>query len=175
MIFPTDLVIRALHFAARAHGEQKTPHGFAYVVHLMTVATEVTGALVAEPGRDAALAIPCALLHDVVEDTTTPLAEIEAAFGPAIAAGVSALTKDPSIEKDLRMRDSLDRILRQPVEIAMVKMSDRLANLGPPPPRWTTEKIAGYRVEAQQILDALAAASPFLAARLRDRIARYPG
>ncbi len=174
MIFPTDLAIQALHFAARAHGDQKTPYGFPYVVHLMTVATELTAALVAEPGRDAALAIPCALLHDVVEDTATPLAGIEAAFGPAIAAGVSALTKDPSIRKDGRMRDSLDRILRQPIEIAMVKMSDRLANLGPPPPRWMADKIAGYRAEAQQILDALAAASPFLAARLRDRIAHYP-
>lgn len=175
MILPTDLSLRALHFAARAHGEQKTPHGFPYVVHVMTVATELTGALVAEPGRDAALAIPCALLHDVVEDTTTTLAEIEAAFGPAVAAGVSALSKDPSIDKDRRMRDSLDRILRQPAEIAMVKMSDRLANLGPPPPRWTAVKVASYRAEAQEILDALGAASRFLAARLRDRIARYPG
>jgi (p)ppGpp synthase/HD superfamily hydrolase len=71
------------------------------------------------------------------------------------------------------MRDSLDRILQQPAEVAMVKLADRITNTASPPPQWPTEKIAAYRNEAQEILGALGAASPFLAARLRARISRY--
>jgi guanosine-3',5'-bis(diphosphate) 3'-pyrophosphohydrolase len=173
-MFPTDLYVTALRFAAQAHGEQKTPHGYPYLVHVVTVASEVIGALQAEADRDAALAIPCALLHDVVEDTQTPVGEIEATFGSRVAAGVLALTKDARVPAAQRMRDSLDRILRQPVEIAMVKMCDRLANLGPPPPQWSEAKVAAYREEAGEILSALAPASSYLAARLANRIARYP-
>lgn len=57
----------------------------------------------------------------------------------------------------------------------MVKLADRITNLGPPPPQWSAEKRASYKAEAQRIHDALGAASPFLAARLRERIAAYPG
>ena len=60
---------------------------------------EVIAALYAEPGHDGDLAVTAALLHDVVEDTTTKLHAIEQAFGPRVVAGVSALSKDPSLDK----------------------------------------------------------------------------
>jgi (p)ppGpp synthase/HD superfamily hydrolase len=107
------------------------------------------------------------------EDTSTPPGELEAAFGRQLADGVSALTKNPSLDKPAAMRDSLDRILRQPAEVAMVKLADRITNLAPPPPRWTVDKISAYRAEAVLIADTLGAASSLLAARLRQRIARY--
>jgi len=86
---------------------------------------------------------------------------------------VSALTKDPSLGKPTAMRDSLNRILRQPAEVAMVKLADRITNLAPPPPQWTAEKVSAYRAEAVLIADTLGAASAGLAARLRQRIERY--
>jgi (p)ppGpp synthase/HD superfamily hydrolase len=144
------------------------------VVHVTSVAMEVIAALYAEPGRDGDLAVASALLHDVVEDTETALEQVEAAFGPRVAAGVSALTKDAALDKPAAMRDSLDRILRQPPEIAVVKLGDRITNLAPPPAHWNAAKIAAYRQEAQLILDALGAASPFLSARLAERIRTYP-
>lgn len=174
MAFSQDQYVRALHFAARAHAEQKTPMGLPYVVHLSSVAMEVIAALPAEPGHDEDLAVVAALLHDVVEDTATTLDEIAAAFGPRVAAGVSALTKDAALNKPTAMKDSLTRILRQPPEISMVKLGDRITNLAPPPPQWTAAKIAAYREEGQLILDTLGAVSPFLSARLADRIRTYP-
>src|SRR5271169_241645 len=99
MAFSQDQYVKALQFAARAHGDQKTPTGLPYVVHVSSVAMEVIAALQAEPGHDDDLAVVSALLHDVVEDTATKLDEIGAAFGPRVAAGVSALTKDPALDK----------------------------------------------------------------------------
>ena len=173
MPFSQDLYLKALTFAARAHGEQKTPLGLPYIVHVSSVAMEVMAALRAEPGGDEDLALVCALLHDVVEDTATSPSELEAVFGRHVANGVSALTKDPSLDKPAAMRDSLDRILRQPAEVAMVKLADRITNLAPPPPQWTAGKISAYRAEAVLIADTLGAASALLAARLRQRIERY--
>ena len=169
-----DRYVQALIFAASAHGGQRTPHGLPYLTHVCSVAAEIVAALQAEPGRDEDLAVSCALLHDVVEDTDATLGQLEVAFGAAVAAGVSALTKDVSLDKPLQMLDSLDRIAAQPPEIAMVKLADRIINLGPPPPRWSESKRLRYRDEADRILDRLGHASPHLARRLRGRIAAYP-
>lgn len=169
-----DLYLQALAFAARRHGAQAVPGtGFPYVTHLASVAQEVMAALATEPDRDGSLAVTAALLHDVIEDTPTPAAEVESTFGPRVLAAVLALTKNPELPKRDRMADSLRRILEQPPEIAMVKLADRSVNLGPPPSHWTPEKIAAYRTEAQQILDTLGPASPFLARRLAERIAGF--
>jgi (p)ppGpp synthase/HD superfamily hydrolase len=174
MAFSQDQYVKALHFAARAHGDQKTPTGLPYVVHISSVTMEVIAALQAEPGHDDDLAVVSALLHDVVEDTAIKLDQIEAVFGPRVAAGVSALTKDASLDKPAAMKDSLARIVRQPPEIAIVKLGDRITNLAPPPPRWSATKIAAYRAEAQLILDALGGASAFLSTRIAERIRTYP-
>jgi (p)ppGpp synthase/HD superfamily hydrolase len=173
-VLDPDLYRRALHFAAVAHGAQKVPGSeMPYLVHVCTVAAEVVSALEAEPHRDAALAVPCALLHDVVEDTTTVLDHIESAFGEAVAAGVDALSKRPSLPKEAQMGDSLERIRRQPHEIWMVKLADRLTNLQPPPAHWTPAKCHKYRLEAETILASLGEASPYLCARFKQRLAEY--
>jgi (p)ppGpp synthase/HD superfamily hydrolase len=166
---------KALTFAARAHGEQKTPVGLPYIAHVSLVCMEVIEALHAEPGHDDDLAVAAALLHDVVEDTATPLDQIQAEFGAQVAAGVSALTKNAALDKGTAMKDSMARILRQPQEIAMVKLADRITNLAPPPPTWSTDRIEAYRKEGQVILDALGVASQFLSARFVERLLAYPG
>jgi (p)ppGpp synthase/HD superfamily hydrolase len=174
-MFSPELYLQALTFAARAHGEQKTLAGLPYVVHLSTVCMEVLRALRVEPGHDEDLAVACALLHDVLEDTPTRPEEVEHAFGRRVREGVMALTKDSALPEAVRMEDSLRRIRLQPLEVAIVKLADRITNLASPPPLWTAEKIAAYREEAKRILAALSPASPSLGARLADRIAKYPG
>jgi (p)ppGpp synthase/HD superfamily hydrolase len=169
-----DLYIRALAFAARAHGDQKVPGtGFPYIAHVATVTQEVMAALTAEPGLDGDLAVQCALLHDVIEDTGNTYEQVEREFGRKVADGVLALTKDMTVEKPRRLADSLVRIKAQPREAWMVKLADRITNLQPPPPQWTFEKRQEYRAEAILILDALRDASPMLAQRLADKIGEY--
>jgi (p)ppGpp synthase/HD superfamily hydrolase len=161
-------------FAAQAHLGQLVPGTqVSYLMHLSIVSMEVIAALRCEPGHEEDLAVQCALLHDVIEDTSRTYPEVEAAFGPAVAAGVSALTKDTSLDKATQMAHSLERIRLQPTEVWMVKMADRICNLQPPPHYWTVEKRSRYREEAREILNALGSASPYLAARLRDKIDSY--
>jgi (p)ppGpp synthase/HD superfamily hydrolase len=170
-----DLYLRAARFAAAAHHGQKLPGSeLPYFVHVAQVAAEVMAGLAVEPAERPDLALACALLHDVVEDTRTGLADIEAAFGRDVAAGVSALSKDPALPKDQAMADSLRRIRDQPREVWRVKLADRIVNLEPPPHYWKEAKIAAYREEAARIADVLGDASPYLHARLRARIAGYP-
>lgn len=169
-----DRFLDALAFAARCHGGQTVPGtGFPYVTHLTSVAQEVMAALSAEPDRDGTLAVTAALLHDVIEDTPTLPSEVEAHFGARVLGAVLALTKNPDLPKDRRMADSLERILQQPAEVAMVKLADRIVNLAPPPDHWNEAKITAYGAEAKQILAALGEVSPYLANRLMERITGY--
>src|SRR6266496_1702418 len=102
MSFSLDLYVRAVRFAAQAHGAQKMPGlEVPYIAHPCQVAAEVILTLQKEKHDLPDLAVACALLHDVVEDTPAPLDAIEKEFGPAIAKGVSALTKDSSLPKEI--------------------------------------------------------------------------
>ena len=173
-MYSPDRYVETMRFAAARHVAQKEPgHDLPYLVHVVSVAAEVIAALPLTPLADPELAIACALLHDTVEDTETTLDEIAAKFGPAVAAGVAALTKNRALPKPEQMADSLRRIREQPPEIAVVKLADRITNLSAPPYYWTKEKCTRYRAEAATIADALGHASAALAARLRARIEAY--
>lgn len=167
--------LSAWRFAAEAHLNQTLPaSALPYLVHLASVAMEVMTACAVERLDEPDLAIQCALLHDTIEDTVIDAVTLESRFGLAVAAGVKALSKNPSLPKASAMQDSLERIRQQPREIWVVKLADRITNLGSPPAHWSTEKIEYYRQEAKDILSALGEASPFLAERLVQRIRDYP-
>jgi (p)ppGpp synthase/HD superfamily hydrolase len=134
---------------------------------------EVLATLALDDVADPDLAVACALLHDTVEDTPTTVDEISAAFGVAVAEGVRALSKSEAVPKAERMADSLRRIQAQPREVWIVKLADRAVNMEPAPTDWPADKRRAYREQALTILAALGSASPSLAARLREKIARY--
>jgi (p)ppGpp synthase/HD superfamily hydrolase len=166
--------LETVRFAAQAHAGQTVPGtNLPYLLHVTLVGMEVIAALRTESDRDQELAVRCALLHDIVEDTPATVDQLRAAFGPAVANGVSALSKNKALPKDRRLEDSLHRIREQPAEIWMVKLADRITNLQPPPAHWSAEKIALYREEAIFIHASLKDASPALATRLSQKIAAY--
>lgn len=114
---------RALAFARARHGEQtrrgsETP----YWVHLVRVAMEVV-----RYGEGAIATMQAALLHDVVEDTSTTLEEVRAGFGGEVAELVRWLTcPEPS--------DALpayyERLQREaPFRAQILKIADRTDNL----------------------------------------------
>ena len=176
-VWDQDQYNRAWWFAAEAHGreDQRYPgNDFPYIFHIGTVAMETTAALAAESFPNPDLAVQCALLHDVIEDTAITYHDVKSEFGTAVADGVLALTKNDQLpSKQAQMGDSLQRIQQQPHEVWLVKLADRSANLGKPPHYWSLEKTDTYRLEAQQIYNALHPASPFLAQRLKQRITAY--
>lgn len=170
-----EAYVQAWLFAAQAHGGQTMPgdEGLSYLTHVGLVAMEVMASLVVEPLAEPVLALQCALLHDVVEDTTITVEDVAQQFGPEVAAGVAALTKSDDFSKGMAMADSLQRIREQPHAVWRVKLADRITNLLPPPAHWSRNKRVVYRDEARVILAALAQASPMLAKRLDDRITAY--
>ncbi|MFO0627310.1 MAG: HD domain-containing protein [Polyangiales bacterium] len=164
----------AWRFAAEAHHGQTFPGTeLPYDVHVASVAAETLLGLEDAAQPDRCLALQCALLHDVLEDTAVPAEALGARFGEAVLAGVRALSKDASLPREQRMADSLRRIRAQPRAVWCVKLADRITNLDTPPAFWSAEKVAAYRAEASEILAALGDASPRLAARLQRRIAVY--
>lgn len=174
MNWSQETYIRAYRFAAQAHLGQTYPGTeLPYLLHVGLVCMEILAALQVERERDGDLALQCALLHDTIEDTAVTYEQVRDEFGLAVADGVLALTKNEKLEKSLQMSDSLRRIREQPREIGMVKLADRITNLQQPPHYWTPDKIARYRQEAREIYAAAHESSPFLAARLAQKIEDY--
>jgi (p)ppGpp synthase/HD superfamily hydrolase len=70
-----------------------------------------------------------ALLHDLIEDTDTTLGVVGAEFGSRIAAIVSAMTEDESIE-DYAARKQEHRLRTRDAgrDVALVFVADKLSN-----------------------------------------------
>jgi len=169
-----DLFDDTLHFAASAHEGQFVPgKNYSYIVHLVGVCIEALRAAVIEEVEDPNLVMQCALLHDTIEDTALTYEIILDRFGREVADGVSALTKNQDLPKKRQMEDSLERIMQQKKEIWMVKLADRAWNLREPPAHWELRKRQEYLEESQTILRLLKKASPYLAARLSDKMYNY--
>jgi len=178
-----DVYTRVFKYAARAHDGQKEPgSGLPYLVHVALVSMEIMAALMADPEANGDLALQCSLLHDTIEDTETTYEDLNKEYGKVVADGVLALTKEKAEGSgegrhfaggNKALSDSLSRIKKQPREVWMVKMADRVVNLQPPPPAWSKEKIENYGKQAVEIHDALKDASAFLAKRLAIKIEEY--
>jgi (p)ppGpp synthase/HD superfamily hydrolase len=175
-MFNQENYIEVLNFAALAHGEQKTPKGLPYLAHITCVAMEVINACEKSQldEQKANLAISCALLHDVIEDANITYDELYEKFGADVADGVESLTKNKTLgSKQEQMKDSIERLLTQPYEVQMVKLADRITNLGIPPKHWDNEKTKKYQKEASLILSCLGNSNIYLAKRLEEKIEEY--
>lgn len=174
-----DNLREAWNLASRLHKGQtyagpNAGEYFEYINHIGSVAFEVLQAVCKGTIDQPDLAIQCALLHDILEDTPLTEAELRAAVGDTVTAGVLALTKNDDLpDKQSKMQDSLRRIQGQPPAVWSVKLADRIVNMGPPPFHWTNEKKQAYQQEARLILGELGKANEWLARRLKDKIDRY--
>lgn len=164
----------AWQFAAEAHSGQKLPGSdLPYLTHIGWVVGEILISLQHEAISDPILAIQCAVLHDVLEDTSKGYRELSQKFGPAIADGVSVLTKNMALPKSQRMMDSLERIRSRPKEVGMVKLADRISNLRTPPCNWDSRKIAEYIKESEDIIAILGKTSLYLSERFKMKLMNY--
>ena len=172
---------QAMRFAGHWHKKQRVPGTqISYLLHLAQVAQCTLRGSITEDDVDIDLAMQAAILHDVLEDTACTYQEVLSEFGSPVANGVQALSKrakigDRTLSKSEQMDDSLARILKQPKEISMVKLADRITNLQRPPHPWfhRDQKIEIYCTEAQKICDALGYSNSFLRTTLQSRIKDY--
>lgn len=168
-----DLFYSLSDYAARCHRDQQMPHApITYMVHVVNVAMEVMEAHHAMNNFDIDFALKVAFLHDVLEDTNTSYQTLKDDFGQQVADGVLALSRNPELPRKDQITDSLERIMRQPYEIWIVKLADRIVNLHNRPGYRTREQADEYKVESVKILETLSIANHYLANRLSKMIGK---
>ena len=129
-------VLEAYEFGAAFHKGQTRKSGEPYITHPVAVAQEL-----GEMHLDSE-AICAAILHDVVEDTSATLEEIENKFGEEVALIVDGVSKLDQIQFRSRAEAQAESFRKmmlamiEDIRVILVKLSDRLHNmqtLGPMP------------------------------------------
>src|SRR4026208_1361423 len=125
----TELLRRAYVFSAFEHKGQVRHSGEPYLVHPLEVAD-----LLADLKLDV-VAIAAGLLHDIVEDTQTPIERIEELFGKDVAHVVEGVTKLGAIpfssSQELQAENFRKMLLAMvdDIRVILVKLADRLHNM----------------------------------------------
>ena len=123
------LIDAAYALAEKAHSTQRRENGDPYFSHPVAVADILAGY------RLDVSSIATALLHDVVEDTSYKLQEIEARFGKEIAGLVDGVTKLTRLElqsdrtKQAENFRKLVLAMSRDIRVLLVKLADRLHNM----------------------------------------------
>lgn len=120
------LVDSALRFAARAHAQQmRKGTDVPYIVHPVGVML-----VLLETGETDPELLAAALLHDTVEDTGTPLARVQAEFGPRVAGIVEGCSEpDKGDTWEHRKQHTVEYLKTAPRDVQMVAAADKLHNL----------------------------------------------
>ncbi len=127
--FDEDALNRAYVYAMKMHGGQTRASGDPYFSHPIEVAGILT-----ELKLDHS-SIITALLHDLVEDTETSLADIESKFGPDIARLVDGVTKLSRLEHQSEQTQHAENFrklllaMSEDIRVLLVKLADRLHNM----------------------------------------------
>jgi GTP diphosphokinase / guanosine-3',5'-bis(diphosphate) 3'-diphosphatase len=159
-----ELILRAYHFAEKAHEGQKRASGEPYITHCLAVAGILT-----ELNVPPAI-IVSGLLHDTVEDTPVTLEIVREEFGEEVARLVDGVTKltnlprvsrgdhlqngdnedefdEPPLEEDARKKALSQETLRktflamgEDIRVVLIKLADRLHNM----------RTLGYMPEAKR-------------------------
>jgi GTP diphosphokinase / guanosine-3',5'-bis(diphosphate) 3'-diphosphatase len=122
----SELIAHALAKATEAHAGQirNGSGGLPYIEHPRMVAAT----LAARDYDETTLA--AALLHDVVEDSDTTVAELRAEFGDAVADLVAALSDDESIESYRERKDEhRRRVAAVDGDALAIYGADKLTNM----------------------------------------------
>ena len=123
------LVLRAYQAADAAHVGQTRRSGEPYITHPLAVAL-----VLARLGLDD-VTLAAALLHDAVEDTELSLADVEAGFGPQVAAIVDGVTKLERVDfasKEAQQAATIRKMLVSMAKdgrVLLIKLADRLHNM----------------------------------------------
>ena len=126
-----ELVSEAIVFAVQAHdGMRRKASQTPYILHPMEAAV-IVGTMTDDPHLIAA-----AVLHDVVEDTDTPIEEIGKRFGSRVQALVASETEEKRPDRPaadtwrIRKEESLEVLKNaQDDAVLMVWLGDKLANM----------------------------------------------
>jgi RelA/SpoT family (p)ppGpp synthetase len=134
---PSPETVKALELALTAHDGQLRKSGEPYIIHPILVA-----AITASISNDETM-VQAALLHDVVEDTSFDLEDLEREFGEDVTHMVEGLTKIVEIrDEELASSGSDERLINsaltfrkmliasiKDIRVLVIKLCDRLHNM----------------------------------------------
>ena len=124
-----DAVQDAFRVAREAHLGQRRASGDAFISHAVEVAT-----VLALLGLDTD-SLVSGLVHDVVEDTTVSLADIDKRFGSSVATIVDGVTKIGRVEFRSHTEQQVENYrklllsMARDARVILVKLADRLHNM----------------------------------------------
>lgn len=124
-----DLISRAFDYAYQAHQNQYRRSGEPYIIHPVQVA-----AILANLGLDAET-IAGGFLHDVVEDTSKTIEDIETTFSPEIAMLVDGVTKLGKIQYKSQEAQQAENhrkmfvAMSKDIRVILIKLADRMHNM----------------------------------------------
>lgn len=124
-----EMINKAFFLAKEAHKGVRRRSGEPYILHPLAVAKIV----VSEEGLGVK-STAAALLHDVVEDTSYTVEDIENLFGPKVASMVDGLTKvAAALNEDVTAQaESFRKVLltlSDDIRVIIIKIADRLHNM----------------------------------------------
>ncbi|HEY4485111.1 MAG TPA: bifunctional (p)ppGpp synthetase/guanosine-3',5'-bis(diphosphate) 3'-pyrophosphohydrolase [Nitrospiria bacterium] len=122
-------VREAYEFSAKAHAGQTRKSGEPFLMHPLEVAQIIVQLKLDVPS------IVSGLLHDTLEDTEVPMAEIERRFGKDVARLVDGVTKIGKIEfrtQEEKQAENFRKMLlsmSEDIRVILIKLADRLHNM----------------------------------------------
>ena len=126
-----DDIFRAFSIAKKAHAGTRRKSGEPYIFHPLAVALIA----VQEVGLGS-IAVVCALLHDVVEDTDITLDQLRTIFGNRVAVIVDGVTKIEDVllmqQTESQQAENYRKILLSMCDdpyVIFIKLCDRLHNM----------------------------------------------
>ncbi len=125
------MIRKAFTISLKAHTGMRRHSGEPYIFHPLEVAR-----IAAQEVGMGPIAVVCALLHDVVEDTEYTLEDIRTIFGDTVATIIDGLTKIDEIMENSPIESlqaenykKLVMAMADDVRVILLKLCDRLHNM----------------------------------------------
>lgn len=167
---PLSELIRAVHFAADQHRDQrrKGVEASPYINHPIAVA-ELIASL---SGENDVEILQAAVLHDIVEDTEVEMPEVRERFGDGVAALVAEVTDDEAESWGGRKEAQVRRAPDLSRGAKLIRIADKICNVFDvamnPPTTWTPERRREYVEWTARVVDGCRGVSAELEARFDE-------